>query len=103
MRARTDADAAAEAAELVARYPAISACRVALEPIDASAWNARVEVLLPEQQLIVNATGADQASARRNALARAAERLDALTARQAPPASSQRAVSPPSAGAPKPR
>ena len=72
---------APEAAELVARYPAITGCRVALENIDASAWNARVEVLLPQHQLIVNALGTDEAAARRNALERAAERLDSLLAR----------------------
>ena len=82
-----------EAAELVARYPAITGCRVTLEAIDASAWNARVEVLLPQHQLIVNATGADEASARRNALARAAERLDAVMARD--PRLQLRAVYPP--------
>ena len=79
----------AEAAELVTRYPAITACRVALEKLDASDWNARVEVLLPQHQLIVNATGADEVTARRNALERAAERLDALMARQVPRAASQ--------------
>ena len=70
-----------EAAELVARYPAITACRVALEKLDASAWSARVEVLLPQHQLIVNATGADELSARRHALERAAERLEQVMAR----------------------
>ena len=81
MRARMDGDAAAEAAELVARYPAISACRVSLERLDASAWNARVEVLLPEHQVIVNAAGADEVTARRKALERAAERLEQVIAR----------------------
>ena len=89
MRARIDGDSAPEAAELVARYPAISACRVSLERLDASAWNARVEVFLPQHQLIVNAAGADEATARRNALERAAERLDALMARQVPRAAPQ--------------
>ena len=70
-----------EAAELVTRYPAITACRVALEKFDASGWNARVEVLLPQHQLIVNATGADEVSARRHALQRAAERLEEVMAR----------------------
>ena len=72
---------APEASELVARYPAITGCRFALEPIDGSAWNARVEVLLPQHQVIVNASGADEASARRSALARAAERLEQVIAR----------------------
>jgi hypothetical protein len=72
---------APEAAELVARFPAITGCRVALEPIDGSAWSARVEVLLPQHQLIVNATGADEASARRSALARAAETLEQVLER----------------------
>jgi hypothetical protein len=72
---------APEAAELVARYPAITGCHVTLEAIDGNAWNARVEVLLPQHQLIVNATGADEASARRGALARAAERLEQVVER----------------------
>jgi hypothetical protein len=72
---------APEAAELVARYPAITRCRVALESIDGSAWSARVEVLMPQHQLIVNATGADEASARRTALARAAEKLEQVVQR----------------------
>ena len=72
---------APEAAELAARYPAITGCHVTLEPIDGSAWNARVEVLLPQHQVIVNATGTDEASARRSALARAAEKLDLLVER----------------------
>jgi hypothetical protein len=70
-----------EAAELAARFPAITGCRVALEPIDGAAWNARVEVLMPQHQVIVNASGADEASARRSALARAAERLEQVIAR----------------------
>ena len=70
-----------EAAELVARYPAITGCHVTLEPIDGSAWNARVEVLLPQHQLIVNATGTDEAGARRSALARAAEKLEQVVKR----------------------
>lgn len=70
-----------QAAELVARYPAITGCQVVLEPIDDSAWNARVEILLPHHQLIVNASGADEASARTNALARAAEGIERVIAR----------------------
>jgi hypothetical protein len=72
---------APEAAELVARYPAITGCHVALEPMDGSGWNARVEVLLPQHQLIVNATGADERGARRSALARAAEKLEQVVKR----------------------
>jgi hypothetical protein len=68
-------------AQLLARYPAITGCRITLEPIDGSAWNARVEVLLPQHQLIVNAAGADQAGARRSALARAAETLEQVVKR----------------------
>jgi hypothetical protein len=69
------------AAELVARYPAITSCRVTLEPIDAGAWNARLEVLLPQHQIIVNAAGASADAARSQALTRAEERLRALVAR----------------------
>ena len=72
---------APEAGELLARYPAITGCHVELEAIDGSAWNARVEVLLPQHQVIVNATGADEASARRSALARAAEKLEQVMKR----------------------
>jgi len=72
---------APEAAELVARFPAITGCHVALEPIDGGAWQARVEVLLPQHQLIVNATAADEAGARRDALARAAEKLEQVVKR----------------------
>ena len=69
------------AGELAARYPGITGCHVTLEPIDGSAWNARVEVLLPQHQLIVNASGADEAGARRSALARAAEKLEQVVKR----------------------
>jgi hypothetical protein len=72
---------APEAAELVARYPAIASCRVVLEPIDASAWNARVELLLPQHQVVVNAAGESEDAARRRAIARADEALKALLAR----------------------
>jgi hypothetical protein len=72
---------APEAAELVARFPAIMSCRVMLEPLAPSAWNARVEVLLSEHQLIVNAAGESEAAARSHALARAEEQLRALLAR----------------------
>jgi hypothetical protein len=72
---------APEAAELVARYPAITSCRVTLEPLAPSAWNARVDVLLPQHQLIVNAAAETEAAARSQALARADERLRALFAR----------------------
>jgi len=72
---------APEAAELVARYPAITSCRVTLEPLAPSAWNARIDVLLPQHQLIVNAPGESEAAARSQALARAEEKLRALLAR----------------------
>ena len=70
-----------EAAELVARYAAITHCRVTLERMDPGAWNARVDVLMPQHQLIVNAAGESEAAARSQALARADERLRALFAR----------------------
>jgi len=72
---------APEAAELVARYPAITGCTFVLEAIDGGEWNARIEVLLPQHQLIVNATGADERGARRSALARAAEKLEQVVKR----------------------
>ena len=81
MRPHIRGAAAPEAAELLARHPAITGCHVTLEPIDGSAWNARVEVLLPQHQVIVNATGVDEASARRSALARAAEKLEQVVKR----------------------
>jgi len=72
---------APEAAELVARFPAITSCRVTLESLAPGAWNARVDVLVPEHQLIVNASGESEAAARSQALARAEEKLRALLAR----------------------
>jgi hypothetical protein len=72
---------APEAAELVARYPAITSCRVTLEALDGSSWNARVDVLLPQHQLIVNASGETEAAARSQALAAAEKQMRALITR----------------------
>ena len=68
------------AALLVARFPAITACRLQVEP-SPSGHEACIEVLLPEHQIILNAVGRDAETARRNALALAEERLVALARR----------------------
>ncbi len=70
-----------ETAQLAARFPAITACRFALEPMPSGETEAHLEILLPQHQIVLNEVGADAESARRKALASAAARLEALAKR----------------------
>ena len=74
-------EAAPEAAELIARFPAISACRLALAAMPSGEAEAHVEILLPQHQIIFNEVGPDAEAARRKALAAAAARLAELAKR----------------------
>ena len=81
MRAEAPEHLAPEAAELAARYPALTACRLAIGTMPSGETEAHVEILLPQHQIILNALGADEEAARRHALAAAAARLAELATR----------------------
>jgi hypothetical protein len=70
-----------EAAALVARFPAITACRLVVEPMTSGEAEAHVEILLPQHQLIFNEVAADAETARAKALANAVVRLAELARR----------------------
>jgi hypothetical protein len=72
---------AAEAAELKARFPAMTACRLAVAAMPSGGAEAHVEILLPQHQIIFNELGTDAESARRKALAAASARLAELASR----------------------
>ena len=72
---------APEAAELAVRYPALSACRLAIEAMPSGEAEAHVEILLPQHQIVLNEVGRDAETARRKALAAAAARLAELAKR----------------------
>jgi hypothetical protein len=72
---------ATEAAELAARFPAVTACRVTIESMPSGEAEANVEVLLPQHQIILNEIAGDAETARRKALAAAAARLAELAKR----------------------
>lgn len=74
-------EAAPEAAELAARFPAITACRIALEVMPSGEMEAHVEILLPQHQLILNEVAPDAESATRKALDTAEARLSELARR----------------------
>jgi hypothetical protein len=74
-------DASAETAELAVRFPAITACRLSLEPMPSGETEAHLEILLPQHQVVLNEVAADAESARRKALASAAARLSELAKR----------------------
>ncbi len=67
--------------ELKARFPAISACRLAIQAMPSGEAQAHVDILLPQHQIIFNEVGADAVAARRKALAAAAARLAELAQR----------------------
>lgn len=81
MRAESPEHLAPEAAELAARYPALTACRLTLEPLPSGETEAHLEILLPQHQIVLNALGADEQAARRHALVAAAARLEELAKR----------------------
>jgi hypothetical protein len=72
---------APEAAELASRFPALSACRLALEDMPSGEAQAHLELLLPQHQIILNAVGPDAESARRKAIEVALARLNELARR----------------------
>ena len=67
--------------ELKARFPAIAACRLAIETMPSGEAEAHVDILLPQHQIIFNEVGPDPESARTRALASAAARLAQLAKR----------------------
>jgi hypothetical protein len=67
--------------ELKARFPAITACRLAIEAMPSGEAEAHVDIRLPQHQVIFNAVGSDAESARARALAAAAARLAELAKR----------------------
>ena len=68
------------ARELRRQYPAITGCRIALAP-----GEARIEVLLPQHQVIVNAASDDAKRALAAALGKIRSQLDAILARDRAP------------------
>lgn len=67
--------------ELRARFPAISACHIAIEPMPSGEAQAHVDLLLPQHQIIFNEVAPDAEAARAKALAVAAARLAELAKR----------------------
>lgn len=67
--------------ELAARYPAITACKLALEAMPSGDAEAHLEILLPQHQIVLNAVAANGEAARREALKAAAARLAELAQR----------------------
>ena len=55
--------------ELKTRYPAITACRLAVEAMPSGEAEAHVDILLPQHQIIFNEVAADADAARAKALA----------------------------------
>lgn len=74
-------EAAPEAAEFAAGFPAITACRISHEVMPSGETEAHVEILLPQHQLVLNAVAADAEAATRKALDTAATRLAELAKR----------------------
>ena len=72
---------APEAAELAARFPALTACHVAIETMPSGEAEAHLELLLPQHQIVLNEVGPDADTARRKAIAAAAARLAELAKR----------------------
>ena len=67
--------------ELRARFPAITACRIAVEALPSGEAEAHVDILLPQRQIIFNVVAPDAHAARAKALAAAAVRLAELAKR----------------------
>jgi cobalamin biosynthesis protein CobD/CbiB len=72
---------APEAAELIAHYPAITACRLAIENMPSGEAEAHIEVLLPQHQIVLNTVAPDAEAARRKALEAARAHLAELARR----------------------
>jgi len=62
---------------LVARHAGITSCRFALDKSAGGAFEAHLELLLPQSQVIVNGQGPDPSSALHAALEAAERRLEA--------------------------
>ena len=67
--------------ELRTRFPAITACHIAIEPLPSGEAEAHVDILLPQHQIIFNEVAPDAAAARAKALAAATARLAELAKR----------------------
>jgi hypothetical protein len=67
--------------ELKSRFPAISACRLAIEAMPSGEAEAHLDIRLPQHQIVLNEVGGDAEAARRKALAAAAARLADLARR----------------------
>lgn len=67
--------------ELRARFPAITACHIAIEALPSGEAEAHVDILLPQHQIVLNAVASDPDAARAKALAVAAARLTELAKR----------------------
>ena len=67
--------------ELKARFPAVTACRVAIEPMPSGEVEAHVDIRLPQHQIIFNVLGPDADAATAKALAAASVRLAELAKR----------------------
>ena len=72
---------ARELAQLTGRYSAITAARLTVRPCSAETFEAHLELLLPQHQIILNATGSTAQSAVRDVLGRALAQLNALERR----------------------
>lgn len=67
--------------ELKARFPALTACRLAIEAMPGGEAEAHVDLRLPQHQVIFNVVAPDAETARARALAAAAARLAELAKR----------------------
>ncbi len=67
--------------ELRQRFPAITACHIAVETLPSGEAEAHVDILLPQHQIIFNEVAPDPESARAKALVAAAARLAELAKR----------------------
>ena len=67
--------------QLRVRFPAITACDVAIATLPSGEAEAHVDILLPQHQIILNEVAADPDAARAKALAVAAARLAELAKR----------------------
>jgi hypothetical protein len=72
---------APEAQSLAKRFPAITACRLAVEAMPSGEAEAHVEILLPQHQVIFNQVAPDAEAALAKALHAAEARLAELAKR----------------------
>ena len=67
--------------QLRERFPAITACHIAIGALPSGEAEAHVDILLPQHQIIFNEVAPDAEAARAKALAAAAARLAELAKR----------------------